>query len=891
MADGVLFGLGIGPGDPDLITVKARDILARVPVVAYPVLEGGESLVRAIAAPHVPPGLIEIAIATPMAIERYPAREVYDRYAVVLAEHLAAGRDVAVLCEGDPFFYGSFMYLWERLAERHAAVVVPGVSSLTAVAAAAGVPLASRNEMFTVLPAPLPEAELEARLARVEAAAIIKVGRHLPKVRAVLRRLGIEADARYVERATMRNERVLSLAEVGDGEAPYFSTILVRRPCAEHAAAGSPEGAGLPEGAALVALNAGGEALARRIQTLLPGASVHGLAARTAAPDVCFDDAMAHLRAQFAAGTPIVGICATGILIRAVAPLLTDKRSEPPVVAVAEDGSVAVPLLGGHHGANRLARALASALGGVPAITTAGDVRLGFGLDDPPPGWRVANPDAAKAVTAALLAGRPVSLRVDAGDAEWLTRSGATFAPSGEATVLVTDRAQALQGCSLSGERDRDGVRGRAPEHRAVTLVLHPPVLAVGVGCARGADPAELVGLVGDTLAGAGLAVGAVACVVSIDIKADEDAVHAVAAALGVPARFLSAGALEAEAGRLANPSEVVFREVGCHGVAEGAALAAAGPAGVLAVEKTRTKSATCAVARALGPIDPATVGRPRGRLAVVGIGPGQAAWRTAEAVGVLREATDIVGYQLYLDLIGDLTAGKRLHTAPISEEEQRVRIALDLAAEGRSVALISSGDAGIYALATLAFELLDRKDRPEWNRLALSVVPGITALQGAAARAGAIVGHDFCAVSLSDLLTPWPDIERRLWAAAAGDFVVALYNPVSKRRRTQLAAARDILLQARPPGTPVVLARNLGRAEETIRVIALSDLSPDDVDMVTVVLVGSINTRVLERGQRRFVYTPRGYAAKLTGATQAGAPGNIGPSTGPGTGEEQAAE
>src|SRR5512147_2047037 len=191
---GTLYGLGIGPGDPDLITVKARDILARAPVIAYPAPEGGESLVRSIAAPHVPAGRIEIAIATPMAVDRFPAREVYDRYANVLVEHLDAGRDVAVLCEGDPFFYGSFMHLHERLAAAHRTVVVPGVSSLGAVAAAAGMPLVARNEVLTVL-----------------------------------RRLGLEDDARYVERATMANQRIRSLGEIGAGEAPYFSMILVRR--------------------------------------------------------------------------------------------------------------------------------------------------------------------------------------------------------------------------------------------------------------------------------------------------------------------------------------------------------------------------------------------------------------------------------------------------------------------------------------------------------------------------------------------------------------------------------------------------------------------------------------------------------------------------------------
>jgi cobalt-precorrin 5A hydrolase/precorrin-3B C17-methyltransferase len=308
----------------------------------------------------------------------------------------------------------------------------------------------------------------------------------------------------------------------------------------------------------------------------------------------------------------------------------------------------------------------------------------------------------------------------------------------------------------------------------------------------------------------------------------------------------------------------VVFREVGCHGVAEGAALAAAGTDAALVIEKTRCRRATCAVARAARAIDAAAVGRPRGRLAVVGIGPGSAAWRTAEAARVLGEATDVVGYRLYLELIADLIRGKRVHASPISEEETRTRLALDLAAEGRSVALISSGDAGIYALAALVFELLDRENRAEWNRLAVAVVPGVSALQAAAARAGAVIGHDFCAISLSDLLTPWPEIERRLHAAAEADFVVALYNPVSRRRHTQLAAARDILLARRPAETPVVLARNLGRAGEAVSVIELKALTPGQADMLTVVLVGSSRTRLIEGGTHRFVYTPRGYATKI---------------------------
>jgi len=199
-----------------------------------------------------------------------------------------------------------------------------------------------------------------------------------------------------------------------------------------------------------------------------------------------------------------------------------------------------------------------------------------------------------------------------------------------------------------------------------------------------------------------------------------------------------------------------------------------------------------------------------------------------------------------------------------MTEETARCRAALDLAAGGRTVALVSSGDAGVYGMAALVFELLDREDKADWNRIAIQVVPGLSALQAAAARAGAPLGHDFCTVSLSDLLTPWPVIEQRPRAAAAGDFVVALYNPVSRRRRNQLPAARDILLAGRPADTPVILARNLGRDGETVAVTRLAELTANDADMLTVVLVGAASTRAVVRGVNRWVYTPRGYAGKV---------------------------
>lgn len=226
---GTLYGLGIGPGDPELITLKALRLLQAAPVLAYPAPEEGDSLARAIVADHLPGGQTEIVLRMPMVAARFPAQEVYDRAAKEIGGHLAAGRDVAALCEGDPFFYGSFMYLFGRVAERFPVEVVPGVSSLTACAAVLGAPLAARNDVLTVVPATLDEHVLAQLLREAEAAAIVKVGRHLQKVRKVLRILGLLDRARYVERATMDEQRILPLQDLDVDSAPYFSMILFHR--------------------------------------------------------------------------------------------------------------------------------------------------------------------------------------------------------------------------------------------------------------------------------------------------------------------------------------------------------------------------------------------------------------------------------------------------------------------------------------------------------------------------------------------------------------------------------------------------------------------------------------------------------------------------------------
>ncbi len=579
---------------------------------------------------------------------------------------------------------------------------------------------------------------------------------------------------------------------------------------------------------ALVVLSVSGYPLARRLANEL-GVPLHG---RMTGVDLMVADIPDHLRRLFGARTRLVFVGALGVLVRVLAPSMTGKTSDPPVVVVAEDGSSVIPVLGGHHGANDLARQIGGKLGVVPAITTASDLRFGMALDEPRAGWHMAPGTDYRSFMTRLLAGAAV--RLD-GVVPWLTEAGLPLAADAELTIRAIDQQV---------------------ESDISQLVFHPETLALGLGCVRNAPPEAVVAHAHQTLSDAGLARESVAVVVSVDVKMDEPAIHAVGEDLGRPVRFFGSARLEAETPRLATPSATVFDLVGCHGVAEAAALAAAGDSGVLVVPKRRISEATCAVARAPGVIDVEGVGQPRGRLFVVGTGPGSSDWQTPEVARLVGLSGDLVGYGPYLDLLGPLITEKRCHAYALGEERDRAVAALDLAASGRAVALVSSGDPGIYAMASLVFECMEAAGRSDWDRVDITVAPGISALQACAARIGAPVGHDFCVISLSDLLTPRAIIERRLAAAAAGDFVVALYNPASGRRRRLLVRAMEILGAARPPETPVVTGRQIGRPGESVTVSQLATFEPETIDMLSLVIVGNAQSRIAN-GR---VFTPRGY-------------------------------
>ncbi|MEH1967863.1 MAG: precorrin-3B C(17)-methyltransferase [Nostoc sp.] len=564
---------------------------------------------------------------------------------------------------------------------------------------------------------------------------------------------------------------------------------------------------------AIVVLGQNSVTVARKIISVLPGATLYGLAGRTSGVDVSFTNFGETLRELFVQGTPLIGICAAGILIRTLAPVLSDKRQEPPVLAVAEDGSAVVPLLGGLGGVNDLARCIAEALDVKPAITTTGDLRLGTTLLSPPPGYHLANPDDAKKFISDLLAGAQVKLE---GTAPWLSDSKLPIDPKGDLTIQVTERLVTPT---------------------ANCLVYHPATIAIAIS----GTIDDAVALVQQLLADAKLETASVAGIFAPISAAADPAIHAVASAFKVPARFFTPNQLESLLSQGYSP-------------AQAAAIAATGTSPL-------SPSPHIAIAIAPQPINPNTIGQPRGRLAIIGTGPGGQEWMSPEVKEILKSATDLVGYKTYLDLVGSLADGKQRHESDNREEEARAMMALDLAASGRYVAVVSSGDPGIYAMATAVFEVCDRYPKPEWESIDIHVAPGISAMQAAAAAIGAPLGHDFCAISLSDILKPWSAIEQRITAAAEADFVIAFYNPVSKERTWQLAEARNILLRHRTPDTPVVLARNLGRPGQTVKAIALDQLTPATADMRTIILVGSTKTRTIRRSDGTiWVYTPRRY-------------------------------
>jgi len=572
---------------------------------------------------------------------------------------------------------------------------------------------------------------------------------------------------------------------------------------------------------------------------------------------------------------------ATGAVVRLIAPLLQNKATDPAVVVIDGNGKFVISLCGGHQGgADRLARAIAHLIGATPVLTGAANA-LGLpGVDvlGEPYGWQRGAGDWT-GVSAAIAQGHPIQVHQSAGSTLW---HAALPDPHPFHLDPIPNPAAHLHITAHLPESSAPPTPAMATKSAAPpTAAWHPKVLWVGMGCERGTSQALLEAALQQVFAEHQLSLGAIAGVATLDLKADEVGLLALCglsenSETTVPRFPLHCfAAAELREVAVPNPSAVVAAEVGTPSVAEAAALLASHRAGAsldraadpaalakqaapnLLVPKQVIRqpgepgAVTIAVAQAAREVT-----QRLGHLWLVGMGPGSLEQMTPAAQMAIAQADVVIGYGLYVDLIRPLLRpGQPVETSPITQERQRAERAIALAQWGLSVAVVSSGDCGIYGMAGLVFEQL-RQQNWDGQTPEVQVFPGITALQAAASRVGAPLMHDFCAISLSDLLTPWPQIEKRLTAAAQADFVTALYNPRSRNRVEQLAIAQTLFLAHRNPQTPVAIVRSAYRPDEAITLSTLAQFLDHPVDMLTTVLIGNQTTRF----HHQWMITPRGY-------------------------------
>ena len=546
------------------------------------------------------------------------------------------------------------------------------------------------------------------------------------------------------------------------------------------------------------------------------------------------------LTSQWLSGGPTIVIGALGAVTRLIAPLLSDKQNDPAVVVMDARGQQIVPLIGGHAaGAEQLAHALAASMGGQVVLTGDAASQQRLALDSFGEAWGWVRGGTSKDWHELMLfqaSGQPLNIFQQTGTDVWRN-------------------SDAGKGFGVAAANEHELALAIGPRSVGAPCRWHPATLWIGIGCERLSSFELIERAVDHALESAGLAKEAVAGISSIEAKGDEPALLHLCERRNWPLRLFCGPALADVA--VPTPSEVVKAEMGTASVAEASALLASGEDAQLLqakrifhAEGNEKGAVTVAIAEAIHPLAPK-----KGELHLIGSGPGSLQLLTADAREALSRCILWVGYGLYLDLLEPLRRCDQVRLdGQLTRERDRCWQALDLARQGARVALISSGDSGIYGMAGLALQLW--MDLPETERPQFQVHPGLSALQLAAARAGAPLMHDFCTISLSDRLTPWEVIERRIEAAAAGDFVVAFYNPRSRERDWQLAKAMEILLCARPMTTPVVMARQLGRSDEQVSLHNLGNLRPEDVDMLTVLVIGNSSSRV----QDGRMVTPRGY-------------------------------
>lgn len=607
-------------------------------------------------------------------------------------------------------------------------------------------------------------------------------------------------------------------------------------------------------GISYFSLTASGSLLALKLSERFGGAArlprSHSLGCGHCSP---FDDLAEALPERFRAGDTVVCVMAAGIVMRLLAPHLTTKQDDPAVIVIDEGGSHVIPLLGGHAaGANKLAREIAVFLDAKPAITTASDVQGLVAPDEVAKllGAVVADTNKLREVAALLVNGESVCIEsaADPGieDYGWVAPGACRNGYAGR--LLVTPFAG-------DGEMEEAG---------SITARLIPRVVKAGLGCRRGTASAEIIEAIETACSGAAIDPRSISTLASVTAKQDEAGLAAAARELGAGLLFYS----PAELSRLGRPgSDFVAEQVGTPAVSEPAALMAAGNGARLLAGKTAYGPVTVALAMGAASGDQRTSAAASaepsgnasatglnadevlsGRVMVVGTGAGTAPLLTEEAAACISAADVVIGYRTYIDQMRKIFPAKKFISGSMGKEKERCLEALAMANSGQVVALISSGDPGVYGMAGLILELADG--------IEVTVAPGVTAAQLAAARLGAPLMNDYITLSLSDLLTPRNEVLRRVEAAAASDMVICLYNPTSRKRQPLFEEACRLLEQHRPAGTIVGWVRDAGGPDEEAALIKLSELSAQDIDMRCIVIVGNSSTEVI-KGR---MVTRRGY-------------------------------
>ncbi|MCL0070222.1 precorrin-3B C(17)-methyltransferase [Dehalococcoidia bacterium] len=603
---------------------------------------------------------------------------------------------------------------------------------------------------------------------------------------------------------------------------------------------------------AIVVITRKGVKLGRQLNGFLPASHLY-LPAKFASGQIPGEHSFQHpvkevVGKAFLEYESLVLIMAAGIAVRSIATKLRSKHQDPAVVVLDEAGKFVVSLLSGHRGgANALATTVAFHIGAQPVVTTASEVSGTIAVDllGREFGWELESEANVTKVSAAMVNGDNVGLYQDAGERHWWTGPlpenigkfssledlGDSACP---AALIITDR--------LLGQ-----------EHQALldrAVRYHPKSLVIGIGCNRGVTCSKIEETVTQVLLEHGLSAKSIRNIATIDLKRDEQGLLEFARKHNLSIEFFESKALRQKECP-SEPSDAALKAVGTTGVCEPAALLSSG-ATDLVVPKTKRGDVTIAIARVhFGEA------ASRGKLFLVGIGPGDPGQMTFKAREVLILSDVVVGYKTYVEQIKQFLSQKEIVSGGMGGEIERMKRAISLAEEGKTVAVVCGGDAGIYGMAGLVGEIVHEQGCSA--SFDMEVIPGVPSLAAVAALLGAPLTHDFASISLSDYLTPWTEIARRLELAAQGDFVLVIYNPKSKQRPHQLAAAMEIVLRYRPASTPVGIVNNAYRQGQKITLTDLEHMLNFDIDMSTTIIIGNSTTFTFGR----WMVTPRGYGAK----------------------------